>query len=80
MDPGSVHKSLKHSKKRGGFKWGLNSLPRIKPRLCRRRRIEAPKTLARRDVGAILCRRHIYKYVEKQNREASVAARIFKPQ
>ena len=25
-------------------------------------------------------RRHIYKYVEEQNRETSVAARIFKPQ
>jgi hypothetical protein len=27
MDPGSEHKPLKHSKKRGGFKRGLNSLP-----------------------------------------------------
>jgi len=41
---------------------------------------EAQKTLARREVGAILCRKHIYKYVEEQNRERSVAVRIFKSQ
>jgi len=52
----------------------------IKPRLCSRRRSEAQKTSARREVGAILCRKHIHKYVEKQNRETSVATRIFKPQ
>ena len=38
------------------------------------------KTKAKRTVGAILCRRHIHKYVEEQNREASVAERIFKSQ
>jgi hypothetical protein len=41
----------------------------FKPRLCSRRRSEAQKTSVRREVGAILCRRHIHKYVEKQNRE-----------
>ena len=30
---------------------------------------EAQKTSARREVGAILCRKHIHTYVEKQNRE-----------
>jgi len=32
------------------------------------------------DVVAILRRKHIHKYVEEQNRETNVAARIFKPQ
>jgi len=40
----------------------------------------AYKTLAKRDVGAILNRRHIHKYVEDQNRETSVAARLLNPQ
>ena len=52
----------------------------VEPRLCSRRRSEVQKTLARRDVGAILCRRHSNNYGKKQNRETSVAARIFKPQ
>jgi len=52
----------------------------IKPRLCSRYRSEAQKTVAKRAVGAILQRRHIHRYVEEQNRETSVAARIFKPQ
>jgi len=36
--------------------------------------------MAKREDGAILIRRHIHKYVEDQNREASVAARLLKPQ
>ena len=38
------------------------------------------KQQAKREVGAILNRRHIHKYVEDQNRETSVAARLFRPQ
>ncbi len=38
------------------------------------------KTQAKREVGAILNRRHIHKYVEDQNCEKSVAARFFRPQ
>ena len=38
------------------------------------------KTKAKRTVGAILCCMHIHKYVEEQNRETSVVARIFKSQ
>jgi len=34
----------------------------------------------KREVGAILCRRHIGTYVEKQNRETSVVARFFRSQ
>ena len=41
--------------------------------MCSRRRSEAQKTLAKREVGAILCRRHIHKYVEKQNREIPIS-------
>jgi len=52
----------------------------FKPRFCSRYRSEAQKTVAKRAVGAILRRRHIHRYVEEQNRETSVAARIFKPQ
>jgi len=44
------------------------------------RRSEAYKTSAKREVGAILSRRHIHKYVEDQNRETSVAAGLLKPQ
>jgi len=47
---------------------------------CIRYRSEAHKTLAKREVGAILNRRHIHEYVEDQNRETSFAARILKPQ
>jgi hypothetical protein len=50
------------------------------PRFCSRYRNEVQKTAAKRAVGAILRRRHIHRYVEEQNRETSVAARIFKPQ
>ena len=56
------------------------SIGAFKPRLCSRIRGEAQKTLAKRAVGPILWRRHIHKYVEEQNRETSVTARIFKPQ
>jgi hypothetical protein len=52
----------------------------FKPRFCIRHRSEAYKTLAKREVGAILNRRHIHKYVEDQNRETRVAARLLKPQ
>jgi len=50
------------------------------PIFCIRHRSEAYKTLAKREVGAILNRRHIHKYVENQNRETSLAARLLKPQ
>ena len=51
----------------------------FEPRFCSSFRSEAQKTAAKRAVGAILQRRHIHRYVEEQNRETSVAARIFKP-
>jgi hypothetical protein len=56
----------------------LSCLP-VKPRFCSRRRSEAPQTTAKREVGTILGRRHNHYYVEEQNRETSVAARICKP-
>jgi len=59
---------------------GHDYKPLIKPRFCIRLRSEAYKTLAKREVGAILNRKHIHKYVEDQNRETSVAARLLKPQ
>ena len=52
----------------------------LKPRFCSRRRSETQKTAAKRAVGAIFQRKHVHKYVEEQNRETSVEARIFKPQ
>ena len=51
----------------------------FQPRFCIRHRSEAYKTSAKREVGRILNRRHIHKYVEGQNRETSVAARLLKP-
>ena len=50
------------------------------PRFCTRYRSGAQKTLVKREVGAVLNRRHCHNYVEDQNREMSVVARIFKPQ
>jgi len=40
----------------------------LKPRFYSSYRSEAQKTVAKRAVGAILQRRHIHRYVEKQNR------------
>jgi hypothetical protein len=42
--------------------------------------IVARRRKPKRAVGAVLRRRHNHYYVEEQNRETSVAARIFKPQ
>jgi hypothetical protein len=49
------------------------------PRFCSRPRSEATQTEAKRVVGAVLRRRHNHNYVEEQNSETSVAARICKP-
>ena len=55
---------------------GVLDIQEYNPRFCSRYRSEAQKTVAKRAVGAILRRRHIHRYVEEQNRETSVAARI----
>jgi hypothetical protein len=52
----------------------------VKPRFCSRLRSEATQTEAKRVVGMVLRRRHNHNYVEEQNHETSVAARIYKPQ
>ena len=48
----------------------LKKTGKFQPRLCSRHLSEGLKTSAKRQVGAILNRRHIHKSVEDQNRRA----------
>ncbi len=57
----------------------MNNGDEYNPRFCSRHRSEATQTEAKRAVGAFLRRKHNHNYVEEQNRETSVAARICKP-